>query len=156
MPLHFFLSNRLENLLEKLREDFFCSNELRKKTLVVASRGMKQWIKGRILAGDGSFFGVEILTLGEFLPPFLPSFETLAVKIFGKLPSVSEIQKYLEGKGKEEREVALALHLTTLFLNYKNLGFVPPQEEWQKKPFQFCFRRKRDRIPLRGYRFFWV
>ena len=126
------LSNRLENLLLKLKEKLFADVELRQKTVVVASRGMKRWVKGKLLASRGSFFGITLVTLDELLKESLKK-EALAVQIYGQLPEIEEIADYLNQE--EEKRVPLAVHLASLFLSYQELGFTPPKKEWQSKLF---------------------
>ena len=127
------LSNRLENLLLKLQEQLFADTEFRQKRVVVASRGMKRWVKGKLLAARGAFFGINLLTLEEFLKDRV-SREALAAHIYHRLPDVGEVADYLEQQ--KENRVALSIHLTSLFLSYQEIGFQPPKGHWQSKLFE--------------------
>jgi|GEM_PF-2898151 len=126
------LSNRLENLLLKLGETLFAKPQLCQKTIVVASRGMKRWMKGKLLASRGSFFGLTLQTLEEFRQGRVKK-EEIAAQIYSRLPEIPEIASYLEKE--EENGVFLAIHLASLFSSYQEIGFVPPKDHWQSKLF---------------------
>jgi exodeoxyribonuclease V gamma subunit len=132
-----FFSNQLESLLTLMGNDIFtCSTPFTTRAIVVPSPEMGEWVKRRLAHEKGIACGIEIFYLNTVVLTLLESlFELPKEK---KIPSQYELvfslrreiqrltyedhpyslplRAYL--KGREEKEVELALTLSTLFQQY--------------------------------------
>ncbi|NGX55597.1 MAG: RecBCD enzyme subunit RecC, partial [Chlamydiae bacterium] len=146
-----FLSNRVESLVEELRNNLFSSerilNPFARRLLVVPSQAMESWVR-LALAEQGVVTGIEayfldqaVTSLASFSRP-LPSRIKLMVQLEGEIKKIMAQESeaplwqpllgYLQGK--EQRIVALCKQLASLFRRYAIYGARAHgewKEEWQ-------------------------
>ena len=122
------LSNRLESLYERLRDDLG-TDLFADQRVVVPNYAMKQWLQKKLAEDHGVATGIDFSFLEEAIHSGRPSKLELSLRLQQRLPLIDELSSYLRSW---RRIASLADVLAELFLQYDLYGEVAG-DDWQTR-----------------------